>query len=365
MIPLRSRNVGFRLGLLLALSLGACAQPHFGPVGEPPAGPAAGERPDAPTAPSEPSATDPPPSPPTTPPLDGGTTPGSHQQPRPLPGPEPTFADVSYGPHARNVLDFWRAESDRPTPVVVFIHGGGFITGDKDHARLTESHRISRCLKNGASFASINYRYRTDATLDSILRDCARSIQFLRSRAEEWNLDRSRVAVYGTSAGGGAALWLAVRDDLADPKSTDPILRESTRLTVAGHLNSQATYDIEQWAEYLGIADDWLQVMSMGDDLEFYGVKKRSEVDSPAARKIRRDIDMLAYLDPDDPPLYIHNLNPDIPPLERSAVVHHPRHAAHLHAACEKVGLETALILGTTPRAQRPELLRFFMQRLR
>src|SRR5262245_27995386 len=45
--------------------------------------------------------------------------------------PEPTAADVPYGPHARQRLDFWQAKSDRPTPLVVFIHGGGWVNGDK------------------------------------------------------------------------------------------------------------------------------------------------------------------------------------------------------------------------------------------
>ena len=52
----------------------------------------------------------------------------------------PTFADVPYGPHARNVLDFWQAKSERPTPVVVFIHGGGFTSGDKSKAEIGRAH---------------------------------------------------------------------------------------------------------------------------------------------------------------------------------------------------------------------------------
>ena len=50
-----------------------------------------------------------------------------------LPGnrPAPDRADVPYGPHERNVLDFWAAESDGPAPLVVYIHGGGFRGGDK------------------------------------------------------------------------------------------------------------------------------------------------------------------------------------------------------------------------------------------
>jgi acetyl esterase len=43
----------------------------------------------------------------------------------------PTFADVTYGAHPRQRLDFWRASSERPTPVLVFFHGGSFKAGDK------------------------------------------------------------------------------------------------------------------------------------------------------------------------------------------------------------------------------------------
>jgi acetyl esterase/lipase len=45
--------------------------------------------------------------------------------------PAPTVANLKYGPHERNVLDFWQAKSDKPTPVLFFIHGGGWMGGDK------------------------------------------------------------------------------------------------------------------------------------------------------------------------------------------------------------------------------------------
>lgn len=41
--------------------------------------------------------------------------------------PTPTAANYKYGPHERNVLDFWQAKSDQPTPVLFFIHGGGWM----------------------------------------------------------------------------------------------------------------------------------------------------------------------------------------------------------------------------------------------
>ena len=54
--------------------------------------------------------------------------------PAAAPALPPTYSNVHYGPHERNVLDFWQAKSDRPTPVVVFMHGGGVVSGDKAKA---------------------------------------------------------------------------------------------------------------------------------------------------------------------------------------------------------------------------------------
>ena len=60
--------------------------------------------------------------------------------------PTPTHADVKYGPHERNVLDLWLAKSDKPTPLVVFIHGGGFVRGGKSGAN---PEALKRCLDAG------------------------------------------------------------------------------------------------------------------------------------------------------------------------------------------------------------------------
>src|SRR6185436_1601381 len=129
-------------------------------------------------------------------------------------GPEikPDHADLSYGPHASNKLDLWLTKSDRPTPLVVFIHGGGFVGGDKSSA---SSAAIKQCLDAGVSFASINYRFRSEVPINTVLRDSARAIQFLRSKAKEYNIDPVRVGTFGGSAGAGTSLWLAFHNDLA------------------------------------------------------------------------------------------------------------------------------------------------------
>ena len=112
--------------------------------------------------------------------------------------PIPTKEDVVYGPHALNVLDFWQAKSSKPTPLVVYMHGGSFIYGDKSKFR--NRPIIPIYLEKGISFASINYRLRKDAPLQDILRDAGRAIQFMRYNAQAWNIDRPRIAMYGESA---------------------------------------------------------------------------------------------------------------------------------------------------------------------
>src|SRR5262245_4805795 len=152
--------------------------------------------------------------------------------------PKPDVANARYGPHERNVLDLWKARAEKPTPLVVFIHGGGFRGGDKKNLPLP---LLDRCLKAGLSVASINYRLSQHAPFPAPMHDSARAIQFFRSKAKDWNLDPARIACTGSSAGAGISLWLAFHDDLADPKSTDPVARQSTRLSCAAVLGAQSS----------------------------------------------------------------------------------------------------------------------------
>src|SRR5689334_9439092 len=67
---------------------------------------------------------------------------------------EPTVADLHYGAHERQVLDFWKADATRPTPLVFHIHGGGWVNGDKRPVA-----DLEKFLAAGISVVSINYRY--------------------------------------------------------------------------------------------------------------------------------------------------------------------------------------------------------------
>ncbi|MBN2355003.1 serine hydrolase [candidate division KSB1 bacterium] len=271
--------------------------------------------------------------------------------------PLPTYSNVAYGPYDRNVLDFWQAPSGSPTPLVVYIHGGGFVGGDKTSV---SAGNISSCLQRGVSFAAINYRLRNTTRLDTIMLDCARAIQFLRSQSQAWNIDKSRVAAYGGSAGGGASIWLAFHDDLADPGNTDPVLRESARLCAVGHNNSQATYDFEKWADIVGVDANWREQMGFTDDLESLGIEDRSRINDPEIAALRHSLDMLSMMDPQDPPLYLINLRPDTTPQTQNDIIHHPRHAKYLKARCDGLGMKADLITAETLPAEWLDMMDFF-----
>ena len=149
--------------------------------------------------------------------------------------PAPTYQDVAYGLHERNTLDFWKAESADPTPLIIVIHGGGFISGSKDFATetrhglgasLSNVETLQQLLSSGISVAAINYRLLSAAPQPAPFEDGLRAIQFLRSKASEWNIDKSRLGALGESAGAMIAMWLAFHDEMADPNATDPADRE-------------------------------------------------------------------------------------------------------------------------------------------
>ncbi len=170
--------------------------------------------------------------------------------------PVPTIADFVYGTDsARQRFDFWKAESDTPTPLVHLIHGGGWKGGDKSGFG---NNQIQKYLKEGISVAAINYRFINQAMEQGVtppvkapLLDAARALQTLRAHAEEWNLDPQKVGATGSSAGACTSLWLALHDDLADPSSSDPVARQSTRLACVAVVGAQTSLDPQQLREWI------------------------------------------------------------------------------------------------------------------
>lgn len=283
--------------------------------------------------------------------------------------PAPTFKDVKYGPYERNVLDFWQAKSAAPTPVVVFIHGGGFRAGDKDKfdVRILES-----LLKSGVSFAAINYRFITTDPLPAALHDSARAIQFMRSKAKEWSIDKTRVAAFGGSAGGWTSMWLAMHNDLADSKSSDPVLRESSRLCCAGGTGAQTTLDPDALLKLFG---NDTSVLEKSPIINIFGAKTLEDFNTPQMRKVIDECSAIKHLDAGDPPVFLEyrvknekvvfnkedekKFSEDL-----SAAVHHPGFGIMLKEAMDKLGIECVLRMpGEEKKDNYADMTDFFLKK--
>lgn len=246
--------------------------------------------------------------------------------------PAPTLGNVSYGPDESNKIDFWKANSSTPAPLVVFIHGGGFRGGDK---KAHDAILLQACLDSGISYASINYRLSGVAPYPAQMQDSARAIQFIRSKAGEWNVDPKRIACTGGSAGAGISLWLAFHDDLADPKSSDPVARQSTRLACAMPTNMQCTYDPREIMKIVpGNAYDVAPIKQLhGLPVTFDWDKDPITPDLDARL---RDCSPITHLTKDDPPVFAMNNQGN----EKPGNIHHPNFGRHLKKQMDAIGIE-------------------------
>jgi acetyl esterase/lipase len=263
-----------------------------------------------------------------------------------------TFENVSYGEHPRQKIDFFQAETEGPAPLVVFIHGGGWVNGDKYGV---SAPMIKALRSKGISVAAINYRFTTQAQEAGVeppvkapLEDAARAIQFLRSKAGEWKIDKAKIGATGGSAGACSSLWLAFHDDLAKPDSADPVARESTRLTCAAVNGAQTSLDPKQLREWMpnmrygGHAFGFRQPGQAGRDTEFQRFYDHREEVLPWIK----EYSPYEHVSQGDPPVFL-----DYPSQDKPAVIgeeqRDPTHSAvmgvTLQAKLKENGVESHL----------------------
>ena len=255
---------------------------------------------------------------------------------REAPKPDPIHREVSYGPHERNVLDFWQAESARPTPLVVFIHGGGFRGGSKNNLN---ARTLGALLDAGISVAAIHYRLVPQNPLPAAHHDSRRALQFLRSKAGAWSIDKSRIGAFGGSAGAQICMYLAFHDDMAVPDSADPIARESTRLNYVATTGGQTTMDFDWWFEHIPGYTELHRPAS-----EYFG-----SISEAQRAKLVEDISALALVSADDPPIHMsYAMAPEdpVPSDARKArgwKVHHVMFGVELKKKMDTLGVEADL----------------------
>ena len=249
---------------------------------------------------------------------------------------EPTEKDVKYGPLERNVMNFWKAKSDKPTGLLVNIHGGGWVVGHKQETMSAND------LAQGWSVAAIDYPLAEKGDfLPSMLHSAARAIQFCRSKAKAWNIDPDRIVVQGKSAGSATSMWLAFHDDLANPKSDDPIERLSSRVAGAFGWIGQSTLDPFVIKERIGIEGAksemiWktVKATSLEDLMENWDKYKGLSLEcSP-----------LTHISKDDPVVFLLYGDDDSTPAKNTgAGIHHPNFGRLVKEKCDSLGMKCYL----------------------
>ena len=246
--------------------------------------------------------------------------------------PMPSHANVAYGDHERHVIDFWQAGSDRPTPVFVWIHGGGFRGGNKSSI---PAELLTRCLNVGISCASIHYRLSSHAPYPAQMNDSARAIQFIRSQADNWNIDANRIAAGGGSAGSGISQWLAFHDEMAQPDNDDPVARMSTRLVCAIPINMQSTYDPREIKSLIP-GDAYkhpalLPLFNRPQGWDWDTGRIDAELDA-----LLKDASPINHLTKDDVPIFLIHYERSNKPGN----IHHSNFGKHLKQAMDELGIE-------------------------
>lgn len=252
--------------------------------------------------------------------------------------PKADIANGKYGQFERNVFDLWKPDSKKPTPLVIYIHGGGFVNGSKENL---SANLLNHLLKNGFAVMAINYRLLPNTHYPDNYMDCVRAIQYARSNAKDWNIDKTKVAAIGSSAGALTSLWIGFHDDFADKDNADMVLRESSRLKAMAVFSAQTTIVPEVVKVRIG------EVILKHNFVKgvFFGMTP-NQVNTPEGQKLFRDASPVTYLTKDDPPVWAMYSVPDKPLTADSTTsdaIHHPAFGKILKEEMDKLGIEMKL----------------------
>ena len=255
--------------------------------------------------------------------------------------PKPDLPNVIYGEHERNVLDIWFANKNKQTPLAIYIHGGGFSTGSKEKINGNE---LTQLLAAGISVASINYRYKTIVPLPGAHNDAKKALQFIRSQAESWGINKDKIGLWGGSAGAQISMWLGFSDEMANVNSKNPIERESTRVTCVATKGGQTTMESDFWRKHIAKYAPKEVVSFKKSILQNYGAKNANEAD-----EVAKKISALVLISKDDPPIFMqYGMRPNAPVPKnahkiRGWIVHHVDFGIALKEKMDSLNIESHL----------------------
>ena len=256
---------------------------------------------------------------------------GRRQQRRPKLEGFNIMQDISYAgtDNARQTLDLAlpiKRISDKPLPVIAFIHGGGWRGGSKGGGL----NRISGFLKSGNyAGVSIGYRLSNEAKWPAQIHDCKAAIRWIKANAKKYGLDGTRIAVHGTSAGGHLVAMLGTSSGV---KAMDGSI---------GVYTGQST-KVACVVDYFGPTN----FLRMNDfesriDHDAKGSPEGLLIGGPIQENKKKTLtaDPISYVSKEDSPfLIMHGTRDMAVPYNQSVI---------LHSALKKIGVPSALLTVT------------------
>lgn len=205
--------------------------------------------------------------------------------------------DVEYGSQseAQKLDIYWPNEGEGPFPVIIAIHGGGFMQGDKTGTDLTA---MMKGVNHGYAVVAVNYRLSGEAIFPAAISDVKAAIRYVKANAKEFNLDSEKVVAWGGSAGGNLAALVGTSGD-------------------ADSLNGENTENMEYTSEVQAVVDWYGQIdfLKLDEQFKESGITpkmgERSSADSPESKYIGGNItDNIEQVEKANPATYITKNDP-------------------------------------------------------
>ena len=231
---------------------------------------------------------------------------------RPLSTVKPTHADLAYATKSpAQKLDLYLPKNAKaPFPVIVMIHGGAFLFGDKADGMGLAG--VDSLLEAGFAVASINYRLSGEASYPAQIFDAKTAVRFLRAKAATYQLDPTRFGAWGASAGGNLASLLGTTGGVAELEGAE-----------LGHADQSSR--VQAVVDWFGPIDFLKMQEQAGPGSR---AAHTNDASSPESRLLGAPIQSIPqkvaltnpinFITPDDAPFLIENGSDDrhIPPIQ-------------------------------------------------
>ena len=223
------------------------------------------------------------------------------------------WTDIAYASvSTAHKLDIYLPDTGKaPFPVVVFIHGGAFVIGDKQGPALKP---LLTGLDRGYAVVSVNYRYSTQAQWPACVEDVKAAIRWLRAHGQQYQLNTKKVALWGNSAGSYLAALVGVSANL--PKFTEAPLGNITQSDKV-----QAVVDLFGPINFLSINQHFKQSgLSTVDNTTENSIETQlfgRNIDDIPKKLYQSNPE--SYISADDPPFFIqHGRLDTLVPVQQS-----------------------------------------------